>query len=290
MVVGIPEVTQSSIRTALSTLGPGRPVILVVASNDYSELFDNWLCHMDVLGIERILVIAMDEALGARLAASRWPVARGFFDGSAGDFWLQRARIWAFLADEGVEFIHSDVDAVWLRNPIPEFAAVACDLMFSQGTIHPTDVASQWRFVLCTGFFWARASPPARALLGSLARSVTEILASDDQASLNRHLMAAGTSWATDAVSSYMMDHQGHTFMAFREAVTGMCQSLELKLVLLPHHLFPRLQPGAENAMVRHVLRTGDKTARIDLMRAAGCWRLDAHPRGFAIMPGLQSP
>ena len=38
--------------------------------------------------------------------------------------------------------------------------------------------------------------------------------------------------------------------------------------------------------MVRHVLQNGVPEERIDLMRRAGVWRLDAYPNGYFIKSG----
>lgn len=280
---GLNETTKRSIAAAIMGLGPGGPIPVVVASNDYAQLLDNWLCHMSILGIERFLIVVMDDDLAGRLKGAHLSVARGEFDGSAADFWLQRARIWAYLVAEGVEFIHSDIDAVWLRDPVPEYADAKFDLLVSQGTIHPDDVLTAWGFVLCTGFFWARPTPASRRLFHALVMSAETIMKSDDQATLNRLLLSSGTIWTAGAAEAYNLQVRGGSFTCFREPVAGFCASLGLRLLLLPHDLFPRLQPGAPNAMVRHVLRNESPEQRISLMREAGCWQLDAHPRGFAI-------
>ena len=55
-----------------------------------------------------------------------------------------------------IDFVHSDADAVWLKNPLISFGKTAFDLLASQGTIWPLDVFEQWRFVLCCGFLGSR--------------------------------------------------------------------------------------------------------------------------------------
>jgi len=275
--------TASNILSAVASLGRGTPICLVVASNAYAELLDNWLWHMDALGIRRIVVVTMDEALSQRLQGTDLTVAQAAFDGSEGDFWLQRAKIWSLLADAGVEFIHSDIDAVWLRDPIPGYNGNDFDILVSQGTLHPEDTLAAWGFVVCTGFFWARPTAPSKKLLEALVTPSTNILNSDDQAYLNRWLAEIGIEWQTHSKESYDLSYKNKIFRAYREPISGICESIGLKITLLPHHLFPRLQPGATNAIVRHVLRNGDASRRLEMMRAAGCWQLDEYPTGFLI-------
>jgi hypothetical protein len=273
----------ANILPAVASLGKGTPICLVVASNAYAELLDNWLLHMDALDICRIVVVTMDEALSQRLQGTELTVVQATFDGSEGDFWLQRAKIWLLLADAGVEFIHSDIDAVWLRDPIPDYTGDDFDILVSQGTLHPEDILAVWGFVVCTGFFWARPTPQMRILLRALVTPSNNILNSDDQAYLNRWLAEIGIEWQTDAKDSYNLICGDKIFRAYRDPIAGVCKSIDLKITLLPHHLFPRLQPGAADAIVRHVLRTGDPSQRLERMREAGCWQLDKYQTGFMI-------
>jgi len=277
------ETTKRQILDGVAALGPGRPLPIVVASNDYARLLDNWLCHMDALAIERILVVAMDATLAARLANGPYPVACGSFDGSEKDFWLQRTYIWSFLVDQGIEYIQSDVDAVWLRDPIAAFSQLQFDLAISEGTGHPLDIHAIWNFVLCTGFFWVRPTQAAQRFLHMLVDPPEPMLRSDDQALLNRMLSAMGMLWMTGNVPSYQLRLHTLPFTCYREPLQGFCASLGLRLTMLPHHLFPRIQPGDPNAIVRHVLREGSQENRIQRMREHGCWLLDARPNGFAL-------
>ena len=43
------------------------------------------------------------------------------FDGSVKDLGLQRTLVWDLLVQHDVDLIQSDIDAVWLRDPIPEY-------------------------------------------------------------------------------------------------------------------------------------------------------------------------
>ena len=61
---------------------------------------------------------------------------------------------------EGFTFIHSDTDAIWIANPIPEiFRDGAPDLRLTQGTVSPGKLLLKWGFVVCVGLFWARPTP-----------------------------------------------------------------------------------------------------------------------------------
>ena len=231
----------------------------------------------------------MDDELQTRLRGLPYSVVKAEFDQSLSDLWVQRARVWAMLADEGVEFINCDSDAVWLRNPIPIYSDEEFDLLFSQATLHPRDVYGKWGFTLCCGFFWARPTLPTRRLFHALISPAEIVPGYDDQVALNRLLEREGTTWMTLGKERYNLFRDALPFDCFHEIVHGNCEKMNLKLGMLPHHLFPRLQPGAPEAIVRHVLQNRKDEERIDLMRAAGCWRLDEHPEGFVIRPRAET-
>jgi hypothetical protein len=256
-----------------------------MASNEHAHLLDNWFSHMDALGVHRVLAVAMDGDLAARLKGVHFRSAQAEFDGTLADFWFQRALIWAFLAEQGIEFIHSDTDAVWLRGPTEAYENDDFDLLLSQGTIHPLEALTAWGFVLCCGFFWARPTPASRRVFRALVAPNAKGPEYDDQTLLNRLLVGAGTTWMANSVESYDLQLRGRSFRCFRQPLTGHCTSLDLHLALLPHHLFPRLPPCAPEARVRHMLWEphASPEGQISLMRATGCWRLDAYPKGYLL-------
>ncbi len=156
------------IRAALDRLGPGEPIALAAVSGDHAHFLDNWLLFLDRLKIDRVMIVAMDEVMAARMRPGRFPVIRAGFDGTEADFWRQRLRVWRRLADAGVAFIQSDTDAIWLSDPRPMLAGLDGDLVFSQGTRLPEDTLEAWGFVLCCGFFLARPTPATIALFAEI--------------------------------------------------------------------------------------------------------------------------
>ena len=285
-VPNLDALTESDLEMALSALGHSGPIVVVVSSSPHAYLLDNWLRHMDALGIRRIIVIAMDSAIATRLSQSGHSIVRAFFDGSMENFWLQRLRIFSLLARHDIEFIHSDTDAVWLANPIPKYAGNDFDLLFSQGTDMPHEALSAWGFVLCCGFFWARPTPATRKLFDAwINRSEAQF---DDQIALNRLLVDKGTKWERGSAASYPRKHRDVEFTCYTELIAGSCPSLGLRLGLFPHHAFPRLDTGGPHGFVRHILTAkegGTPDERIRLMRADGCWKADEASPALVAQP-----
>ena len=76
-----------------------------------------------------------------------------------------RVRLFRALADHGVDFIHSDADAFWLRDPRPWLEQHRrYDLLCSQGSHIPQAHFERHGFALCAGFFLSRANARTRKL------------------------------------------------------------------------------------------------------------------------------
>ena len=266
---------KDSIARAVLSLRPCGPLPVVVASDAYAHLLENWVAHAHELGITDFLIVAMDDKLQARLSDRGLVVARGHFDGSAADFWLRRLLIWQYLLQLGVHIVQSDVDALWIRNPIPTlFADQQFDILCSQGTLHPSDTAALWGFVLCTGLMSMRPSASTVRFIDAFARKADLVLQTDDQEVMNHMLVEGGAAWNRHGLASCVSEVRGNTFETFdgiidcRDAVSGAT------IGLLPHALFPRLPTAAPGAYVKHVLRPEDDSLRIEELRAVGCWKL----------------
>jgi|SRR5579871_710743 len=269
------EATRRNIQSALARLDIGSgPIVVTAASHGHIDLLRNWLCHMTAVGLSsRVLVLAMDEEVASGIGDEA-VAARAAFDGSIDDLWRQRALVWRLLSDSRVEFIHSDTDALWLRDPLGFCSEIDADLVFSQGTDFPLSTLSVWEFVLCCGFFVARSSAATAALFGELAR--TSDGAFDDQIALNELLVRAETRWDKGSTSSFYLSYAGSKFRCFAEPILGSCEVMDLKLALLPHQSFVRLPPGGAHPFIKHLLLKYETLDdRCAALRAHGCWKLD---------------
>jgi hypothetical protein len=264
-----------SIGRAVSCLGRDGPLPVVVASSEYTLLLENWIAHVQALGITRFLAVAMDEALAARLAGRGFVVAESRFDGSAADFWLRRILIWQYLIGLGVHVVQSDVDAIWLRDPIPAFFADQhCDLLCSQGTLHPGETAELWGFVLCTGLMSMRPSPATVRFFARFTKRADQVLLTDDQQVMNQMLAETGLVWNRYGLSCERHHLDGREFHSYGSIIDTTDPDSGATIGLLSHALFPRLPTASSGAYVKHVLRPEDDNTRVAELDAVGCWRL----------------
>jgi Nucleotide-diphospho-sugar transferase len=199
----------------------GSSVIITFANALYADVLMNWLVALSLNSIDNYLVIALDRELHAFLSDRGIATLLCEMKNDLGDLWIQRVRIFATLCDAGVDFVHSDVDAVWLRDPRRSYFTDAnVDLVASQGTVWPPDVHQRFGFVLCCGLFRLRSTPVSRQLLTDLEPHV--VVSRDDQVSLNRLLAARSIKWHAQPADTYYVALGTKQFLCSRTLMRGV--------------------------------------------------------------------
>jgi len=244
--------------------------IIAFADSRYLDVLMNWLVALDRQGIENYVVVALDPGLHRFLEARGIPSVLTPLRGDLRDLWILRIRVFAALCAAGIDIVHSDVDAVWIRDPLgSELASPEFDLLISQGTIWPPDVHAQFGFVLCCGLFRLRSNSRTRVLLRELESHV--LGTADDQVSLNRLIAARSPQWNIAPGDSYYTEGAGKRFLCSRSIMKG--QGLDgLRIAILPHHLFPRVPVApTETPFVLHLLSRKDAVSKLEEFAKAGC-------------------
>jgi hypothetical protein len=253
-------------------LAGASPVVIVFANAAYAALLANWIGFARA---SNILVIALDaEAQGVAAANG---VASVLLPGTASraELWILRALLFSEFARAGMDFIHSDVDAVWARSPVEEVRSLDVDIAFTSGTVWPREVARRWGFVVCCGFFAVRASPATASFFADVAKRAAAC--GDDQVAVNEALVAAGATWMPRARGEQRV-YQGRPFQIFADTVFGDADGL--RLALLPHRRFPRLPDPAADVVVAHPLGSPAKgvsgaECAARALATLGLWRPD---------------
>lgn len=251
------------LRAILELVAENNLVILAFCNNKYLAVLRNWVAAIRRHGIENVLVVAMDkdtQDICTELNVSCYTAKTEV--GDLKDLWRLRVQIFRDVTKMGYDFIHSDIDAVWLKNPLPYLAALDGDLLVSQGTIQPPEIHDQWGFVLCAGFFLSRASRKMKIFYDLVIEDDR-----GDQISMNHTLASDGIEFDTPA--SYSRTFQNKVIACFKEPVTG--KSDNFKLVLLPHHLFQRMVDDSSEAFVKHPLSRKVEADKLISLREHGC-------------------
>lgn len=264
--------------------------ILVTFSNAaYLPLLDNWAEGIRRLGHERrILVVCLDAATVAWCTHRRmghWAQAPQFYarcvfvpragiqmSGTQQRLWCFRTRVFASLARLGRSFVHSDTDAVWMRDPFvtgllerrpSDAAAQRWSVCFSRATRWPEAVYRKWGFVVCCGLF-AVVSTPATIVFWQRVRSRTDVCG-DDQTAVNGVLCnpVYHTEWTPATADGFVWGYAAGGVDPHRQ---GSAAEESFSLLLLPDHVASRptgrgsSHANAEDATLAAAVALGSPT------------------------------
>ena len=150
--------------------------IIVFGNISYSEIANLWLSYIDKLGLlKNVIFIALDNEIVENIKNYEVQTIKAPYDiktKGLNGFWQFRCEIFLRILDKYGSFIHSDLDAIWLKNPEIILKEINADLIFSQGTIHPRPMFKKFGLVACCGFFVIRDSDGARFFLNLLKSDV----------------------------------------------------------------------------------------------------------------------
>ena len=97
--------------------------------------------------------------------------------------WIERCKIFLELSRAGIDFIHSDLDALWDRDIRKYLSRIKnrnfeFDIAFSCGTYNPPSFWELCGFVLCAGLFYSKSNKVAVSFWQEVLRNVE--ICSDD--------------------------------------------------------------------------------------------------------------
>lgn len=184
----------------------GTPVTLVFGTFGYRSILERWIEHARAVGCRDYRVVCLDDRLLRYLredrAETRAVAYRALLPNEPRvdidalkhhgrrlqALTPRRVTLFRELAENGIDFIHSDADAFWLRDPRPWLEDRGhYDLLVSQGTALPSEHSDRHGFVLCAGFFLCRANERTVRLWSAVEAAVADC--PDDQVCLNRALL-----------------------------------------------------------------------------------------------------
>ncbi|MCB1442069.1 MAG: hypothetical protein KDJ72_03525 [Methyloceanibacter sp.] len=241
-------------------------VVCVFANRDYRMLLRHWLVTAAHAGCRKPIVFCLDRE--AKELCQEAGVEHHLFPftGDRLGFWRHRVAILRKILDLGYSPLVSDIDAIWLRDPVPYIAGQPQDAIFSPGSIFPEEAHSVWGNVLCAGPCLLRPTP---AVLTFLDQVWPHLRTQDDQAAINRQLLTLGLEF--EPADLYPMPFRGRDVLQSRDTRTGTVG--DLSVALLPNRLFQRLQePGEPEPLVIHPVSPKVEDTKIAHFREIGLW------------------
>jgi hypothetical protein len=248
------------------------PIILVFADWKYREVLENWIEGINRLQLKNFVVVSLDKHMHVFLIEKGIRTVFLEHKGDLSALWNMRITVFKYFVNCGVDFIHSDADAVWLKNPVRDYffndTYRPLDILISQGTIWPENVHRLWGFVLCCGFFMMRSTKFTRSLLNKLDMHVR--MTGDDQISLNYIVAEQNMNW--QYTSSFHLPMGNYILLCSDEVITG--KGDEISIGVLPFKKFPRLYIANTDPYVSHILTPKENDAKREALKKAGTWFL----------------
>lgn len=216
---------------------PNNISIVTFVGADFLHLFFNWIAHVRSVCAEceaQIHIVCMDEVskrylkqfsisctyLSIKNSVSNIPPRLRVGRLKTMNVWMARMDYLILLLKSGSNILISDVDAVWLRNPMSTLlnAANDSDIIASKGWF-PIELYRLWGSTLCLGFAYFKSSSFTIELLEEVSRLMkNERLDSnriDDQYSINKMLHSWGVSWNKGKAFVYMTKMNILSYMVY---------------------------------------------------------------------------
>lgn len=200
-VIMPPTITmKSTCEQMVSWLSPDKqsPVLLQVVSEEYLRLQRNFFLVMQrntAFSTKNIYLVCLDES-SKRFIDANFPFrcvrAKGVppYPG----VWEFRTRVMMCLVKNDFDVLMSDSDALWLRDPIPELAAIKGDLVVQRGSFPQKASEPFYGTTMCMGFALFRAGGAGMVtLLEELLRDTIKYR--DDQWGINAAVIRLNIQW-----------------------------------------------------------------------------------------------
>jgi len=214
-----------------------REIIITFASNSYLPILKIWLSYITAHDINNYCVISLDKDLYNKLLVKNIPVVlmeakKPITPNTKERLWVKRITLILQLLENGIDVLHSDADAFWIKDFRKHLLSKRSDLIFSIAYALPKDVVASWGFILCCGFFKIQSNIRTCAFTKDFLEKCCDL--GDDQVAINRLLKEKGTIWAFDTIFYNR----------------GYCPAYPLTIDVLPKNIVSR-QPDS-NAFIYH--------------------------------------
>lgn len=169
--------------------------IISFCNYPYREIALNWVKHLEALSIDNYEVLCLDpesdEYLKSHGCHSR--VLDEFSDDwiSGCKHTMRRTFIFKKYLEDGFDIIHSDTDALWLKNPMPDLIeANGQDIIVStvrHNGAFPPEVREAFGFTCCMGWIFFRSNHKTIDYLDRFLN--TREIKGSDQKNFNQFLL-----------------------------------------------------------------------------------------------------
>jgi len=161
------------------------PLIISFCDARYKNVALNWVCCLKKIKIDNYLIITLDNDAETFLKKNNIKtklIEGGNIPRRSGKGWRWRfEKIYEILRSEPA-IIHSDLDAVWIKNPISKLNS-KYDIIASCDTGgFPVESFSKWNFTMCMGWVYFKNNSFVKSVFDKILKSKKNF---DDQEEFN---------------------------------------------------------------------------------------------------------
>lgn len=161
--------------------------IVAFGNSSYKRIAHNWALYLQHHKIENYTIYSLDQEIYDYLCKNNINtelLSLNIFKGQSWN-WIERLKFIHNLLKKNINVLHSDLDAVWLNNPL-SLIERQYDIVASTGTF-PKDVYKKVGHTLCMGWIYYKSSTIVKELFESVLNAKTHDNF-DDQEEFNREI------------------------------------------------------------------------------------------------------
>ena len=233
------------------------PEMKIIAFGDckYKRIALNWAKHLEKLNIKNYTVISLDKKIFNFLTKhgiNAELLELDMFGGRENrSWWTLRFQVMYDKLLESNGIIHSDLDAVWLKNP-EKFIDYKYDIISSSGNM-PRRIYDELNLSLCMGWVFFKNNDKVKKIFKDILSSEK---AFDDQVALNNYLM------------DQKISHKSDIGLDSEKIIFG-----NIKTRFLNQNIISRHKPHTQNTYIDHpYIKTKNIKTRESILKQKGLW------------------
>lgn len=234
-------------------------LIVTQVAYNYFPIFEIWYRNMSRLGVRNILLIALDPLTAERARTMDIPYwylpIFGFQKSVRRLIWTETLKVRRNLLAAGVNYLHSDADAIWLKDVRPEVFSEGTDFVTSIAKGVPKTALDRWGFVMCLGFYFCRSNSRTRGVYDRYI-ALSDALG-HDQNGLNQLFLDAGFNWTPRPGGYYQGEGPG----------------IDVSATILPERIVSRpmeLSKKIETGVIHPVLSARSTKEKLAILKRFG--------------------
>jgi len=163
-------------------------LIVTFCNYEYIRIALNWITCLQKVNVYSYLIIATDEEAFDALTNKKANViySPGNLPKRSGTGWKWRFQTISNLLNSGFNILHSDLDAIWLKNPLDLIDDESDIIVSMDRGGWPPKTFEKLGFTMCMGWIYLKSTDIVKnALLKILDSKTTDI---DDQQEFNDYV------------------------------------------------------------------------------------------------------